>query len=124
MKNLNRPKDGLYHFQTGFPKIFNSNIGTIDLQYSTHAQDAARSDRYGQVWLPKSIDTSKAQCIEIQYKSGYVNKLVYRVSYTAHLDLCLVCFIAGNRLLVATVWLNSRQDKHKTLDRSKYIKVA
>lgn len=118
-----RPKDGLYHFETGFPTVFTPNVGTIELKYSTHARTAALSDRYGLIYLPNKLDTAKAKCIEVQYKNGYVNKLVYRTHYTIGLDVCFVVYVAASHFIVATVWLNRKNDIHLTLDRKNYINI-
>lgn len=111
---------GLYHFQVGFPKGFISRIGTVPLQYTKHAQDAAAADRYGALKLPTSIDTNKAICIEAEIESGRVLKLVYRLGYTDTLDLIVVVVPCGLSFRAKTVWANLHTDKHATLNSERY----
>jgi hypothetical protein len=110
----------LYHKDIKLPKGFNSAIGTICLTYSNHAHQTARSDKYGSIVLPRSINTNKALCFEVELIEGKVTKLVYRVAYDSTLDLILVCRPKGNGFNVTTVWLNLKSDKHATLDLTRY----
>jgi hypothetical protein len=111
---------GLYHYQLGFPKGFSGKVGTVVLQYGAHALRAANEDRYGLVNLPKTLNTSAALCVEVELLDGAVIKLVYRVRYSADLDLVLAVSPKSNTLFVRTVWLQSKNDTHATLDLSRY----
>jgi len=115
-------KDGLYHFSLGFPKGFTKPNQVIKLRYGLHAQHAALNDRYGRIILPESIDTSLAQVIELEIMRQQVNKVVLRISYNNSHDLVLV--IHPRDGFVRTVWLNSKFDKHKSLDKSRYSAAA
>lgn len=110
----------LYHFQIGFPKGFNSNVGKVRAQYTRHAYEAALTDRYGRIVLPRMVDTQDAQCVEVELDGGRVSKLVYRIAYSKNYDLVLVCIPVQGHFLVKTVWLNKRRDQHLTLDASRY----
>lgn len=110
----------LYHKDLGFPKGFNSKVGTRFLTYSQHAKLSAINDRYGRIDLPVSVNTNTALCIEAEIANKAVTKLVYRVSYNNTLDLVLVVMPKGAQFIVKTVWLNLKSDKHTTLDLSKY----
>lgn len=110
----------LYHRDIKFPKDFNPRIGTVMLTYTGHAHHASRSDRYGNIILPRSLDTNKAVCFEVEILEGRVVKLVYRAAYSETLDLILVCKPKGNTFVVTTVWFNLKSDKHATLDTSRY----
>jgi hypothetical protein len=94
----------LYHKDLGFPKGFNSQVGTVVLQYTQHAKLAALNDKYGRIDLQRTIDTNKAECIEIQLEQG----------------LIIVCRPQGRGFIVPTVWLNLKSDKHETLNLSRY----
>ena len=113
----------LYHKDLGFPKGFNSQVGTVLLQYTQHAKLAALSDKYGRIELSKTLNTSEAECIELQVEQGQVTKLVYRIAYDTGRDLVIVCRPQGNGFIVPTLWLNLKSDKHETLDVSKYIQL-
>ena len=114
----------LYHFQVGFPRDFNARVGVVDLQYTQHALEAASKDRYGLIKLPKILNTHDALCIEVELDGAEVIKLVYRQSYSPDLDLCFAVSPARGHFKVRTAWLNSKADKHKTLDVTKYEKVG
>ena len=89
------------------------------LDYSPHALDAALDDRYGNIVnLPKSLDTSKAQVVEVEMQGSKTTKVVYRIPYNEEYDLIIV--LIPDRRFVKTVWLNKNSDLHNTLDASKY----
>lgn len=113
----------LYHYTLGFPPKFNPNVGTVRLAYSRHALEAAKNDRYGDIKLRGTLDTTAAKCIELGLERGHVKKLVYRISYSSSLDLILACYIEGSHFKVATVWLNLKSDQHCTLDASRYVNL-
>ena len=108
----------LYHFEIGFPKDMPTSFGTILLDYSRHAIEAAQGDRYGAIELPRILDTKKAKLIEVEVVSGRVTKVVYRCNHCHNYDLIMA--IVPHTRKVKTVWLNSNRDKHKTLNRNKY----
>lgn len=114
----------LYHKDLGFPKDFNPKVGTVCLTYNNHAHEASKSDRYGAIVLPRSLNTNKAECIELQLIEGRVSKLVYRIGYSKALDLCIVCKPKGNLFVVLTVWLNLKSDSHNTVNLYNYLKGA
>lgn len=115
-------RDGLYHTNLGLPvKADKLKIGEIKLEYSIHAKQAALNDKYGQIKLPEVLNTNKSECIEVEILCGRINKLVFRTNYTNCLDLIIVLGSSGT---VKTVWLNLKTDTHKTLDRTKYQRVA
>lgn len=77
-------------------------------------------DRYGIVHPPKTLDTDTAQVIEIECCGTETTKVVYRIPYTDTKDMVLVIIPASSR--VKTVWVNVRNDTHRTLDASKYCR--
>jgi hypothetical protein len=113
----------LYHYTLGFPSKFNPNVGTIKLEYSVHAKSASQTDRYGAIQLPGNLKTGSASCIELGLENGAVQKLVYRVSYSDTLDLCIVVAPRQGHFKVLTVWLNLKVDQHETLNASKYVNL-
>ena len=95
---------------------------TVNLVYTNHAINEAKADRYcrllqGDIQLPKSITFSSKNIIEVEIIDGTLIKAVIRTAYNSTYDLCLV--ITSDNF-VKTVWLNSKYDKHYTLDLSKY----
>jgi len=114
----------LYHKDLGLPKGFNGNVGTVRLDYSMHAKQAALNDKYGRIKEFNVLDTSNAQVIEVELVNGQVNKIVYRTEYTKTLDLVIVVMPRGHYFFVKSQWLNLASDDHKTLDVSKYNRVS
>lgn len=110
----------LYHVELGFPKSIKKISGMFLLDYTEHAIKASKNDRYGDIILPKHIDIKKATLIEMEVIDNVMVKGVYRIEYNELYDLVLVI---TNFRVVKTVWLNSKEDKHATLDESKYIKI-
>jgi hypothetical protein len=113
----------LYHYQIGFPSSLKRLNGIHTLKYGHHAQRAAADDRYGRIVLPRILNADTALLVEAEVKpNGELLKAVYRVRYNDTHDLVLVVNRSndGVGLFVRTVWLNSRVDSHKTLDRRRY----
>lgn len=102
------------------PDELKTPVYTGKLFYSFHAYNASKSDRYGDIKLPEYflgqgslIETE----IELTGSAIKVVKQVWRTSYDSMKDLSLVIMFSGK---VKTVWLNMKNDLHKTLDLSKY----
>lgn len=109
----------LYHRDIGFPKSVKHMEGRIMLSYSSHAFNASKDDRYGKITLPKSLNVDLADLVEIEVVGNSVVKGVYRTQHNDKFDLVIVILNTG---FVKTVWLNAKDDKHRTLDHSKYSK--
>jgi hypothetical protein len=108
----------LYHFQVYMPDL-PLNFGKQRLNYSNHALNASRDDRYGDIQLPTFIDTNTAKIIEVEIQNDrYLTKVVYRVPYSETHDLIVVAI--PERWFVKTVWLNAKSDKHQTLNKNRY----
>ncbi len=114
--------DGLYHKDIGFPNV-KMPEGTYKLNYSRHAQRAAKDDRYGEAkQLPSHINMSQVELIEAEVINNKVNKVVVRKDYNKTLDLVIVFMPQTPDNFVKTVWFNEKIDKHKTLRRDRYNK--
>lgn len=114
-------KDSLkkYHADLGIPSSAQTNFGQMLLDYSGHALSAAQDDRYGNIInLPRSLDTSTAQVIEVETDGRKTTKVLYRIPYSDEFDLMLA--VIPDRRFVKTVWLNRNDDKHETLQDWKY----
>ena len=113
----------LYHKDLGLPTMWKTDWGVLGLKYSKHAQQAAEDDRYGFIDLPRRLDTSRAEVIEIELdEDECLDKILYRTRYNAEYDICIA--VRPLTREVKTVWLNKRNDTHQTLDLTKYQKVA
>lgn len=115
----------LYHADIRLPDLYRSPAHRVNLQYSRHALKACQDDRYA-----KSIpvfDSIPLQCFEtvelgVNPATGRIEKYVMRGHWTTDLDLIFVLIPSlTSAWFVKTVWINERNDSHKTLDRSKYV---
>lgn len=109
----------LYHKEIGFPK--NMKFRPVaNLIPSGHALREASSDRYGAFTIPSEFDPVSWDVIEIEVANGALHKIVARKQYDATRDI-VMAFLVRDRV-IKTVWINERNDAHKTLDRSAYAK--
>ena len=64
----------------------------------------------------KSIDESNCHPFEVETTNGIVTKCAIRCEYDNETDISIVIRDG----FVVTAWLNYNDDKHFSLDRSKY----
>lgn len=112
-------KNGLYHKDIFLPKI-NLSDKIVKVNYSHHAIEAAYNDRYEEIILKDAYNFSKSDIIEVEIKNKKIVKIVARFDYNNNYDLIIVIIPQGK--IIKTVWLNDKNDLHKTLNRSKYNK--
>jgi hypothetical protein len=111
----------LYHAEVGIPASARGQIKPIfGLHYSPHAREEAVHDRYGHVKeLPRHFLPRVAKVIEVETDDqGKLVKVLARQQYDARDDIVYAVNVATK--VVKTVWRNSRNDTHRTLDRAKY----
>ena len=108
----------LYHADIHLPQEAKGLEFASLLKYTHHARQAAQEDNYGPIKLPTVFDSRNATLIEAGTVDGQVTKAVYRQHYDSRFDLCLVFNLKANRVI--TVWLNDKNDHHKSLDGGKY----
>lgn len=113
----------LYHAEVYLPDNIKSMLphGPKSVVHTQHAKDAARHDRYGYVSLPDVIDFDSLNIFEVEICGKTLCKVVGRKSLDNLHDICYVIGIDGRRHFIKTVWLNLKTDKHRTLNRSKYV---
>ncbi len=111
----------LFHAEVFVPEAAKAPIHEGSLRYGRHALDKASSDRYGGIQLPNEFHAVDAKLIEaevlLEHGKCQVVKQVWRQPLDHVRDLVLVIGTGG---FVKTVWVNLRNDKHRSLDRSKY----
>jgi hypothetical protein len=108
----------LYHFEVGFPEgmHFRPVLGLVP---TMHAQQARLDDPRGIITLPKAFLPGIAQVIEAETDSnGNIIKVLARQPHDSQNDV-VYAFIPASRL-IKTAWLQTKTDKHRTLDRSRY----
>lgn len=114
----------LYHKDLGFPKSLKlTDIYLLALDYSAHSKKEAERDRYGKIKLPSSVNVKVSQIIEVEtFDNRNPFKILVRLDYSSEYDICMAIIIDKGRNFVKTLWLNSKEDIHITLDESKYTK--
>ena len=109
----------LFHKDIGFPAKMKFKK-VEDLHPSAHALRERDSDRYGKFEIPNEFDPATWDVVEVEVVNGALNKVVARKPIDKKRDVVMV-FLPQSRL-IKTVWVNTNDDTHKTLDRSAYEK--
>jgi hypothetical protein len=110
-------KDGKYNEQVYLPELNWKNVD-MQLRYSPHAYQEAEKDG---IELPDFINLSQVDIVEMEVANGKVFKLLARQPYDGEWDMVHVILLRG--MLVKTVWINRRDDNHKTLrNKSQFVK--
>lgn len=115
------PVETLYHHTLGFPKHIKLPSFGFCLHYGYHAREEALQDRFGEITLPTFATLYKSQIVEIGVDGNTLTKIVSRQPHDDNHDIVIV--FNPNDGFVRTVWLNHKNDNHKTLDKSKYRRV-
>lgn len=115
----------LYHRDIGIPSSIKLPSGKFKLKYSGHAKNAAATDKYGDfspaLRYHQTLDTAVAEVIEIQVDDDQKPmKIVYRQPLTGWDGYDIIFVVVAQEWVVKTVWLNHKNDKHRTLNRKKY----
>jgi len=118
-------KNGTYHRQLGPLPGKGMWHGNLVLVYSEHAIKAASEDRYGPLPLFSSVEfDANLDAVEVTFENGEPVKAVLRIPLDDKLDLIYVVLRpAGGVALVKTIWGNLASDGHRTLDKSKYVRL-
>jgi hypothetical protein len=109
----------LYHKDIGFPASLRIPEGIVNLWYSGHAKDRIVGKYKGQLILPTFIKITKNNTVEVSTENNIVvNKLLVRTDYDNKKDICVV--LNPDTGKVITLWINYKNDKHESLNRTKY----
>lgn len=113
----------LYHADIRLPDRFVMPSRVVRIAWTSHAEHARLDDRYGVIPRFDNLDLSKFRPIEVEVSdvTGNWTKIVCRARFDADTDV-IFALIPGRVWKVKTVWLNRKDDNHKTLDRSRYAK--
>ncbi len=111
-----------FHVEVNMPERYKAPIYEGPLKYRRHAREEAQMDRYGSIPLPAVFDASKAQLIEVDFDTDVdkVVKQLWRQPLDDKRDIVMAIMEDG---FVRTVWVNLRTDKHRTLNRAKYVRA-
>jgi hypothetical protein len=112
----------LYHADIRLPAGFALPAKRVTLEWSRHAEQARANDRYGTIPKFQTLPLQAFKVIEVGANGREIAKVVIRGHWTNDLDVCFVLIPGNDIWFVKTVWINERNDIHKTLDRSKYVR--
>lgn len=121
---------GKYHREVYLPSSISRLIPRVKLAlvYTNHALRASQSDRYGRIALPDQVDLSDpgADIFELTIEKTRggrprVSALLARIPYDTLFDVTFVVVLENAIGVVKTVWLNLRDDRHRTLNRAAYV---
>lgn len=110
----------LFHFQAyGFPKAI-TFAPLFGFKYSEHAYRESQQDGNCRIEkLPQNFIPRTDRVIEIETDdAGNLIKILFRKHYNVEFDLVIALMVETK--MVKTVWVNSKRDTHRTLDRSRY----
>lgn len=118
-------EDGLYHNELYWTEEIQNQIDAalnseLPLQFDDHAIE----NKYKRQISISGITIEKLKngnCFEAQVKNNKVIKFVIRYGYNDIYDLSSVWRQKTYCLYCITIWLNKKDDKHVTLDASKYV---
>ena len=112
---MGRGQEILYHKDVYFPafdfKRFWSNI--FGLRASTHFRE--RQYTKG-IPFPSLVKLKKSTIFEVGVVDGYISKVACRVQDQWY-DYC---YVISNSGCIITAWVQNPNDKHATLDKSRY----
>lgn len=113
----------LFHKDVRLPEWFRLPARTVNLVWSKHAAAACLDDRYGLLEVCPVLNLGQCETIEVEVTDNWVTKLVLRTAWDDEHDVVFVVIPrpAHGHYFVKTVWLNHKNDTHRTLDRSKYV---
>lgn len=121
----------LYHREISWSETFDTDSARLiktATRLSRHLQEYLDNDTserrrfdfegiMGTVEYLKTLESVNS--FEVETENGFLTKCAVRVSYNFKKDICIV-FREG---LIVTAWLCSKDDKHSTLDKSKYDRL-
>ena len=112
-----------YHKEVSWPEQLDMLMptGMIDAKYSRHAENAAQTDRYGEILLPAYFTMERAWIFEAEIDGSHL-KIVFRYPHDDQYDMVVAALVEFDQLYVKTVWLNAVNDTHKTLNAENYAK--
>lgn len=111
----------LYHADIRLPVGFRLPARLVELSWTRHADNARASDRYGEIPRIPVVNLGECRTVEVGLEGRRVRKVVVRTTLDAFNDLILVLVPGPAAWTVKTVWINEKNDSHKTLNRSRYM---
>lgn len=112
----------LYHADIRLPDGYRLPNRVVPLFWTNHAHRARQNDRYGFIPEIPVLNLGECRTIEVGMENNRVTKIVVRAELDDENDLVFVLIPGNGQYTVKTVWINQRNDSHKTLDKSKYVR--
>lgn len=106
-----------------FLQLTRNGHGIQTLVASRHAENAAKTDRYGVIDLPSQMTFDTMEIVEIEHDGNKCVKAVIREVGQEKNRVFVLMPICLGQWLVKTVWWNLASDNHRTLNRSVYAKA-
>ena len=117
-------KNGLFHKLVGFPAGATAPfVGEYSIRLGDHAKCAQNSDDgiVNGVQDGETLIVEARDIVEVEVTNGAAVKAVVRLGYSDTQDVCFALLApVGGVAFVKTFWLNSANDNHRSLNRSKY----
>ena len=118
-------KNGLYHCEVYWEKDIQNQIDkALNSELPLHFADHAIENKFARHISIDGITRQKLKagyCFEATVKNNRVIQFVIRYGYDNTFDICSVWMPHSDCLFCKTIWLNKKDDKHITLDESKYV---
>lgn len=111
----------LFHKDVYIPDHAKVPLHEGALRYGHHATHvAAGGGGHAEITLPLEFSAKNAVLVEVELNSrtGAVEKQVWRQNLCSEWDLCFPMIAGG---FIKTVWLNHKTDTHKTLNKGKFV---
>ena len=114
---MTRYHKALYFPPTIRPDLveFVANLPVLRLSKHAEQQVAEEENRNRPITPPTTLNPST--CFEVYIETGRIEKAVFRVKTNAQYDTIYVVSRLG---IVITLWSNSRDDNHQTLNPNLY----
>ena len=115
-----------FHKEVGFEsgalkEIFGRLQRFSQIQYTRHAQLETIKDRYATIPVLKLVDIKPNDVFEYTKELGEITRFAIRIkNFDKGLDFCYSVSLDGN---VITVWANTKEDSHQTLNVAQYVGV-
>lgn len=122
-------QNGTYNKAVYWPDALSALVeDSLNFHYNVYATSHCKN-RIQQYNLPQGCFTAMlyGEVVEAEYYNGNITKIVSRLPNrkNKNQDICaaimLECNNYGNKAKVNTIWLNERNDKHKTINKENYV---
>ena len=111
----------LYHRDIFMPAIVRELPSrTLAPRVTSHARDAAASDRYGVLNIPAAISFCGRDVVEAEFTDKKLSKLVIRLPYDGARDAVYAVGFGETGAFLKSMWFNLKSDTHATLRRELY----